>query len=140
MKIWDVIKDLQENKNHTYKILNFEDVKKDHYKHVSCDTVVNYEGRICYKQNCDTIKLGYAIMNLCEFEKIEPIIKVGNVVETTKGDYVILRTNLNKHPDVPMYAAELMDIHEIHYMDNDLTKLLELIEQDGEIIEIYDYE
>ena len=69
------------------------------------------------------------------------ILKVGDILETTNGEFEILTFGMAvpNVPVMPKYAAMFVDKYEIQYMSDTLDDLLNQILADGDLIEVRDY-
>ena len=76
------------------------------------------------------------LVNEADFELILPDIKVGDILETTNGDFKIVKINTPEYPQTPSYGAIFLDEWEIQYMSNRLERLLKDIMIDCDLIEV----
>ena len=76
------------------------------------------------------------LVNEADFELILPDIKVGDILETTNGDFKIVKIDTPEYPETPSYGAMFMDEYAIQYMSNRLERLLKDIMIDCDLIEV----
>ena len=76
------------------------------------------------------------LVNEADFELILPDIKVSDILETTNGDFKIVKINTPEYPQTPSYGAMFLDDCEIQYMSNRLERLLKDIMIDCDLIEV----
>ena len=76
------------------------------------------------------------LVNEADFELILPDIKVGDILETTNGDFKIVKINTPEYPQTPSYGAMFLDDCEIQYMSNRLERILNDIMIDCDLIDI----
>ena len=79
------------------------------------------------------------VVDEADFKPTLPEIEVGNVVDTTNGEFRILEIDVPEYPETPNYGAMFVDEYEIQYMSNTLDDLLSQILADGDLIEVRDY-
>lgn len=79
------------------------------------------------------------VVNVADFKFVLPEIKVGNVVDTTNGEFRILEIDVPEFPNTPKYAAMFVDEYGIQYMSNTLDDLLNQILADGDLNAVRDY-
>ena len=79
------------------------------------------------------------LVNEADFELILPEIKVGDILQTTNGDFKIIKIDTPEYPETPSYGAMFLDECEIQYMSNALDDLLCQILADGDLNEVRDY-
>lgn len=76
------------------------------------------------------------LVNEADFELILPDIKVGDILQTTNGDFKIVKIEVPEYPQTPSYGAMFIDECEIQYMSNRLERLLNDIMIDCDLIEV----
>ena len=76
------------------------------------------------------------LVNEADFELILPDIKVGDILQTTNGDFKIVKIDTPEYPETPSYGAMFVDEYEIQYMSNRLERLLKDIMIDCDLIEV----
>ena len=76
------------------------------------------------------------LVNEADFELILPDIKVGDILETTNGDFKIVKIDTPEYPQTPSYGAMFLDECEIQYMSNRLERLLNDIMIDCDLIDV----
>ena len=98
---------------------------------------------IYYKHNNILVSKGYIplqpLLNDFTFSPVPLDIKVGDILETTNGDFKIVKIDTPEYPETPSYGAMFLDECEIQYMSNTLDDLLNQILADGDLIEVRDY-
>ena len=98
---------------------------------------------IYYKHNNILVLKGYiplqSLLNDFTFSPVPLDIKVGDILETTNGDFKIVKIDIPEYPETPSYGAMFLDECEIQYMSNTLDDLLNQILADGDLIEVRDY-
>ena len=98
---------------------------------------------IYYKHNNILVSKGYiplqSLLNDFTFSPVPLDIKVGDILETTNGDFKIVKIDTPEYPETPSYGAMFLDECEIQYMSNTLDDLLNQILADGDLIEVRDY-
>ena len=77
------------------------------------------------------------LVNKVDFKFVLPEIKVGNVVDTTNGEFRILEIDTPEYPDTPSYGAMFVDNYAIQYLDNRLKGLLKQIVTDCDLLGVY---
>ena len=76
------------------------------------------------------------LVNEADFELILPNVKVGDILETTNGDFKIVKIDTPEYPETPSYGAMFMDEYAIQYMSNRLERLLKDIMIDCDLIDV----
>lgn len=69
MNISEVISELRSDKTKIFTITNYESMALEYDRQVPFDEISMFGGKIAYTNDKSTVKLGFAILELCEFEE-----------------------------------------------------------------------
>lgn len=70
MKIEDVITKLREDDEKLFVILNHHELKEEYGHQIPYNIIGKFGGKVCYINDKQTLKLGFAILEMCEFAEI----------------------------------------------------------------------
>ena len=67
-----VIEKLMKDRTKSFKMVNYDDLKRDYGNQILGEFVINFGGKICYQiDGFPALKLSYCLLELSKWEEVE---------------------------------------------------------------------